>query len=62
MDTDKTRVNMRLDYVLKKYSNQSRLNDTKRNEMKLILKSKKPKRVMGLKAHHRGFELANSLE
>jgi hypothetical protein len=61
-DTDKTRVTMRLDYVLEKYSNQSRLNDTKRNEMKLILKSRKPKRLMGMKAYHHGFKSTNSLE
>ena len=32
------------------------------NEMKSILKSRMPKRLMGLKVHHDGFNLANSLE
>ena len=32
------------------------------NEMKLILKSGKPKRLMGLKIHQDGFKLTNSLE
>ena len=33
-----------------------------RNKMKLILKSWKPKRLMGLRVHHGGFKLANWLE
>ena len=32
------------------------------DEMELILKSKKPKRLMGLRVDHGGFTLANSLE
>ena len=31
-------------------------------EMKYILKSKKPKRLMGLKVHQDGFKHVNSLE
>ena len=30
--------------------------------MKLIVKSKKPERLMGLKVRHDGFKLANYLE
>ena len=32
------------------------------NEMKLILKSGKPKRLMGLIVHHDGFKPYNSLD
>ena len=32
------------------------------NEMKLGLKSRKPKRLMGFEVHQEGFKPANSLE